>query len=556
MKGRGAPHGDGHRPLYTTQPGSLRRVPERAADAAPADWRSWHRPARPASTVGHPATKEKARPVRRAGIAVHILFVVDRLQQWPFEMPGTSVVTARSYLTDPAWAGGDAVQVVNLSRAARYQGRGYYVSLLAEARGQRPLPEVKAIEDLQSEGRLAQIAAGADELARRSLQHAGSDLFQLDAYFGQDPAGLHAALAQHLFAVGKAPLLRAHFRRVGGVWHLEGLSAIGVADIPPQHRACLASAASAFVTGRAPAPVGKAAGATPRVSILCDPGATERPSNDEALRKFVAAAGVVGLQAEIVGPDALERLPEFDGLFIRTTTNAGHFTYEFSRCAAELGLVVIDDPDSILKCTNKVYLNELMQRHRISTPRTMVVHRDNLDDVVATLGLPCILKEPDGGFGLGVVKVEAAGQLAAVAEPLLARSELLIGQEWLPTEFDWRVCVLDRRPLFACKYFMAPGHWQIIRHDEAAAVEGDTLALSVGEVPEIVIATAVRAANLIGAGLYGVDLKQVGEQCHLIEINDNPNVDAGNEDQVLGDALYREVMGVFARRIAQRRRVA
>jgi glutathione synthase/RimK-type ligase-like ATP-grasp enzyme len=64
----------------------------------------------------------------------------------------------------------------------------------------------------------------------------------------------------------------------------------------------------------------------------------------------------------------------------------------------------------------------------------------------------------------------------------------------------------------------------------------------------------VRAANLIGDGLYGVDLKQAGQQCYVMEVNDNPNLDAGNEDGVLKDALYREVMGVFARRIRERPR--
>jgi glutathione synthase/RimK-type ligase-like ATP-grasp enzyme len=215
---------------------------------------------------------------------------------------------------------------------------------------------------------------------------------------------------------------------------------------------------------------------------------------------------------------------------------------------------VVDDPDSILKCTNKVYLNELMTRHRIATPKTIMVHRGNLKEVVPALGLPCILKQPDGGFGLGVVKIESEEQLASEAARLLAGSELLVAQQWLPTEFDWRVCVFDRRPLFVCKYFMARGHWQIVKHGPDATVEGETLALAVGEAPENVVATAVRACNLIGAGLYGVDLKQVGGQCFLIEINDNPNVDAGNEDRVLGPALYREIMGVFARRIGERAR--
>jgi glutathione synthase/RimK-type ligase-like ATP-grasp enzyme len=53
-----------------------------------------------------------------------------------------------------------------------------------------------------------------------------------------------------------------------------------------------------------------------------------------------------------------------------------------------------------------------------------------------------------------------------------------------------------------------------------------------------------------------VDLKQSGEKCWLIEVNVNPNIDAGNEDQILGDAIYREILGVFARRIRERRKVA
>jgi glutathione synthase/RimK-type ligase-like ATP-grasp enzyme len=65
-----------------------------------------------------------------------------------------------------------------------------------------------------------------------------------------------------------------------------------------------------------------------------------------------------------------------------------------------------------------------------------------------------------------------------------------------------------------------------------------------------VVTTAVRAANLVGRGLYGADLKQVDGRIYLIEVNINPNIDAGVEDQVLGDALYREIVGVFARRIA------
>jgi glutathione synthase/RimK-type ligase-like ATP-grasp enzyme len=75
------------------------------------------------------------------------------------------------------------------------------------------------------------------------------------------------------------------------------------------------------------------------------------------------------LQEYITRAD-IGRLPEFDALFIRDTTFANHYTYRFSRRATAEGLVVIDDPDSILKCNNKVYLAELLIRHNIPAPRT------------------------------------------------------------------------------------------------------------------------------------------------------------------------------------------
>jgi hypothetical protein len=52
-------------------------------------------------------------------------------------------------------------------------------------------------------------------------------------------------------------------------------------------------------------------------------------------------------------------------------------------------------------------------------------------------------------------------------EQFLDDSDLIVAQEFLPTTFDWRIGILDERPLFACKYYMANDHWQIIRHDRA-----------------------------------------------------------------------------------------
>jgi glutathione synthase/RimK-type ligase-like ATP-grasp enzyme len=471
--------------------------------------------------------------------------VTDQNQKW-FEVSDAAVLTARRYLAEPESGNEGAVRVLNLCRTGRYQGRGYYVSLLAEARGQRPVPDVKTIENLRSEAYVRALEAEIQPLVHETLHHDESDRFQLDVYLGRHSS--HQALAEQVFARVRAPLLRALFARTEGSWRLDALQAVGLADIPLQDRALLLDAVKAFIAESSAAKRQSARKARPRLAILWDPNERHKPSNEEALQRFVKVAPLVGLEAELIGPDALERLPEFDGLFNRASPEG--IIYEFVRRAESLGMPVVDDPESILKCGNKVYMQELLNRHRIATPRTLIVHRGNVDEIVPALGLPCVLKLPDSGFGLDVVKIESEDNLRKEAERFFKQSELLIAQEWLPSDFDWRVGVYDRRPLFVAKYFMAPGHWQVNKVVEGRLVDGKTEALTIGEAPEQVINTAVRAANLVGRGLYGADLKQVEDRVYLIEVNINPNVDAGNEDQVLGGALYREVLGVFARRIA------
>jgi glutathione synthase/RimK-type ligase-like ATP-grasp enzyme len=483
---------------------------------------------------------------------MNILFVVSQQQDWPNDIPGVTVLPARTYLMDPAYGDTSSTKVFNLCRSYRYQSEGYYVSLLAEARSHQPLPDAQALKDLHSGTLLQDVTEKLGDLIECSLSRTSADVVDLDIYFGRDAEGRHPLLSEQLFKLLRIPVLHARLERGDERWHLCGLYPGSIRDIPEHHRDFALRAAVEHLKEqkiRTSTP----AAHRPSLAILHDPQRPAAPSNEGALRKFREAAELLGMEVELILPQEARRALSFDALFIRDTTNVDHYTYQLSRQAADAGMVVIDDPDSILRCTNKIYLNELLARHHIPTPKTLVVHKDNVGQIVSTLGLPCILKQPDGAFSLGVVKIESEEELREKVGELLRESELVLAQEYLPTEFDWRVAVLDRRPLFVCKYYMAPGHWQIIKHEQQHMSEGRTEALSVGEAPDEVVSIAVQAANLIGDGFYGVDLKQVGCQHYVIEINDNPNVDAGNEDAVLNDALYREVMGVFRKRIEARK---
>ncbi len=480
-----------------------------------------------------------------------ILIVVNNPARWPFAIANAQVVAARAYLADSAYSTSRNVRVYNLSRSYRYQSTGYYVSLLAEARGHRPLPSISTVQDIKTPS-LVRLASGElQDLIQKSLHHLQSDTFTLSIYFARNLARHYDRLSRALFNMFPAPLLRADFKREEEGWALQSINPIPTSEIPASHHDSVVQFANEFFAGRKPARPRKA---PPRynLAILYDPKEVNTPSDPRAINRFIRAAEAANIATELIGREDFGRISQFDALFIRETTAVTNHTFRFARRAEAEGLVVIDDPLSILRCTNKVFLAELLARYHILTPKTLIVHRDNIAEAVESFTFPVVLKQPDSSFSLGVSKVNSPEEYFETVQRLLEKSELIIAQEFLPTAFDWRIGVLAGCPLYACKYFMARKHWQIYDHSAGRNGTGRCETLTLDAVPERVMTAAVKAARLIGDGLYGVDLKEINNRPYIIEVNDNPSIDAGIEDEVLGNELYATIINHFVSRLDQR----
>lgn len=481
-----------------------------------------------------------------------ILIVVNNPQEWPLEVPGVTVTAAKSYLTEAQYGDLDSAKVFNFCRSYRYQSIGYYVSLLAAARGHKPFPNITTIQDMKSPTMIRLMSDELEELIQESLSGIRSNKFTLSIYFGKNLARKYDRLSQELFKQVQAPFLRAQFVR-NDHWDLRSIGPISAMEIPAPHRPFVIDVTTEFF-GQRRFSIQRKTFDRYDLAILYEPADKNQASDDGAIKKFAKAANQLGIGTEIITKEEYNRVAEFDALFIRETTGVNHHTYRFSRRAQAEGLVVVDDPESIVKCANKVYLAELLDHRKILTPKTMIVHRDNVSEIIPTLGLPCVLKKPDSSFSQGVIKVDEPADVGRHAEALLEKTDLFIAQEFLPTSFDWRVGIFDRKPLYACQYFMAAKHWQIVNRDENQEENyGRVKTLPVELAPATVVRTALKAANLIGDGLYGVDLKKIGRQVYVIEINDNPTIQSGSEDMVLKDELYRRIMEVFLQRLERRR---
>lgn len=487
------------------------------------------------------------------------IIVVENLTDWKLDGVESEVVHADDYLTGRDYFKQKNIQVINLCRSYRYLSVGYYCSLLAEARGHRALPSVKTMLDLSHKSMYSLDTENLDQQIQKAFKKhvndEGAERFDIDVLFGRCRIEALAGLARQIYEAFPCPLLRIGFQRQGK-WRISAIKPVSLHRLSAEQWEKFSAAFEQYRMRRWRAPKGRAA-ARYDIAMLHDPDDQQPPSNPRALKQFIKAGRSLGVEVELITKRDYVRLAEYDALFIRDTTRIDHYTYRFAKKAESEGMVVIDDPRSILLCTNKVYLAELLRANKVPTPKTVIVGKGDLKAAQRQIGFPMVLKVPDGSFSQGVFKAESEEQMRDVTARLFKDSELILAQEFLYTDFDWRVGVLNREPLYVSQYFMSKKHWQIVKYDEKGGfTEGGFRTLPVEEAPAEVVEVALSAANLIGDGLYGVDLKQNPDGVYVIEVNDNPNLESGVEDAYLKDELYKRVMSEFVRRLDARRHKA
>jgi len=486
---------------------------------------------------------------------LNFVIVVEDVQDWQPRSENEQVITATDYLGKDALFATTGITIINLCRSYKYLSIGYYCSLLAEARSQQVIPSIKSINDLSHKSIYSLDMNEFDYVLNESFsKHKNMPMpaeFAMDIFFGKTDFTPLAKVAQHLFNLYPVPLLRVEFEHKDN-WKIRAVKIQPITSLYAYQEEHFAATFKAFH-----AKAWHMGNANKKhhyhIAILHDPDESLPPSNTVALEKFVQIGRELDIDVTLIEKKHYSHIAEYDALLIRETTAINHHTYRFAKKAESEGLVVIDDPVSILRCTNKIYLADLMRINQIPTPRTYVLQENDIsriDQLESEIGYPMVMKIPDGAFSTGVSKVSNRNEFETTAQELLNHSSLILVQEYLYTEFDWRIGVLNKKPIFASKYYMSTGHWQVAKRDaEGKAEFGMSRAVALDQVPPHLLDQAVKAANLIGDSLYGVDMKMTERGPVVIEVNDNPNIDQGIEDGVLGDELYRLILLEIIRRL-------
>lgn len=481
------------------------------------------------------------------------VILVGRISEIDNAATPHKVMSQRDYVTNPSLFSDQRPRLINLSRSYRYRSRAYYASLLAEARGHRIIPSVETIMDL-SERRLYENAIPEleDALNRILGKDSKKAPTVLRVYFGIAEDSRFEKFAKLLFDWFRAPALEVTIKP--GEW--ARIHRIGFANwqkLNAEGKAAFYHALERYTARSWKAVRPKV---VPRwtFATLYDPKEELPPSSVATLKYWARIAARLGVEVEPIGAKDLSRLANFDALFIRETTTISNHTYRFARRAMQENMPVIDDPVSMIRCTNKVYLDELMRANNVPVPETFMISGvDDLPKIAESLGFPMVVKIPDSSFSRGVKRVASMKELKELVVSWLKDSDILLAQKYMPTKFDWRVGVLGGKPLFVCQYLMARHHWQIVKHDTGGEpLEGGSKSYPLDKVSPTVIDIGLKAANCIGDGLYGVDLKETDDGVVVIEVNDNPNLNHGEEDASEKNEIWLSLTNWFIDRLENR----
>jgi glutathione synthase len=189
----------------------------------------------------------------------------------------------------------------------------------------------------------------------------------------------------------------------------------------------------------------------------------------------------------------------------------------FSRVAKRRGVIVVNDPDGLLKAMNKMYFQHFPEEVR---PRTLISrNRDDIKAFLSEMGGNAVIKplQGSGGAGVFMAKVDDRSNINQMIDTLV-REGYVIAQEYLPAaaEGDIRLFMMNGKPLrYKGKY---AAFRRVRRGDDLRSNihAGGTKEKAVITNDHLRLAEIVRP-KLVQDGMFLVGLDIVGNK--LMEIN-------------------------------------
>ncbi len=253
-------------------------------------------------------------------------------------------------------------------------------------------------------------------------------------------------------------------------------------------------------------------------------------------RRLVEAAEERGHQAEVVNTlraymNIASNRPEihyngeiltgFDAVIPRIGASVTFYGTALLRQFEMMGVYPLNESVAISRSRDKLRSLQLLARKGIGLPVTGFAHSpDDIQDLIAMVGdAPLVIKLLEGTQGIGVVLAETHKAAESVIEAFLGLKANILVQEYIKEAggADIRCFVIGDKVVAAMKRQALPGEFRSNLHRGGSA--------TVIKITPEERSTAVRAANIMGLNVAGVDILRSNHGAVVMEVNSSPGLE-------------------------------
>ncbi len=216
-----------------------------------------------------------------------------------------------------------------------------------------------------------------------------------------------------------------------------------------------------------------------------------------------------------------KRVPDFDAALPRIGASITYFGNAVVRQFEQMGVFCGNSSSGIANSRDKLRSLQILSSHQIGIPRTTFVRskRDVLPAIERVGGAPVIIKLLEGTQGIGVLLAETVKSAEAIIELLQAQKQNVLIQKFVAESKgkDIRAFVVGDQVVGSMRRVAQGQEFRSNVHR--------------GGVAERVVLepayrdTAVRAAQIMGLRVAGVDMLEGKDGPQVMEINSSPGLE-------------------------------
>lgn len=216
-----------------------------------------------------------------------------------------------------------------------------------------------------------------------------------------------------------------------------------------------------------------------------------------------------------------EVLPDYDAVIPRIGASVTFYGTAVLRQLEMMGVFPVNESVAITRSRDKLRSLQLLSRARVGMPKTGFADSpDDIQDLIKMLGgAPLVIKLLEGTQGIGVVLAETRKAAESVIEAFLGMNTNILVQEFIQEAggADIRCFVIGGKVVASMIRQAPEGEFRSNLHRGGSA--------QLVKITPKERATAVKAAQVMGLNVAGVDILRSDRGPLVMEVNSSPGLE-------------------------------